>query len=622
MLTTMFPFLTAVAVQLEEWRETLGPFVGSFLVKANFHNKCAQDPGSAVEAFAGSALQYSCQGVASTSVEPSNVIIDCISLGLYNVFNQPIEQHKDGNETADSEVQAFQSVREVVSVFIEFLDKASQTYKGTAPFAKVLQAVAVVCDAAIKQIPITPSKLQAALDFVDEDDMARRIKESWKKALGAAIVAGAKLLLAEGELDDQCDDDFQHVLRNVHSTGVEVDPAGNSITVAADFGKVLKGRCEMVPILQDALTKLREVVGNWSASRIAKETENIEAVFLQFALNIVMYDASRMHECHQALGRARSAWARATEEGGAKISEGEWPPAGVKDVACAEDVRECEDDMAKFVANMLFFLDSGLGKVLPSIAEVRDAIANVRAECLRFQRHRQFRTSMWNETLCLSNVALEEWVPGDEGMMQMLLKASTSNTGFLAKALDLATSTTAIRECDDYEVVPMDIQVVVKPANSMTISVFHEPQSFQEFINQGVSAEAAQCVLAQFLYNKVENIVNWCLGQIFDVLTFVDAVPQDSEELKDVTDPTVVLKLVTTGKRIATLAGVLKLEDDLDLTDAGPQHYRTLCECLRIWPLVSSRSSLCTTVCPQCRRNSHGSPLPLLVRTSHRSLTC
>ena len=437
----------------------------------------------------------------------------------------------------------------------------------------------MVCDAAIKQIPIAPNQLQTALDLVDEHEAARRIKESWRTGLGAAIVAGAKMLLVEGELGDQCDDDFQHALRNVSSTGVEVDGTGSIISMTADFGKVVKGKCEIVPILQDALSKFRDVVVNWSACRIAKEIESIDAVILQFALNIVMYDACRMHECHQALGPARLAWAPTTEQDGTKLSEGEWPPPGVKDATCIEDVRECEDDMVKFVTNMEVFLASGLGKVLPSLGEVAEVIANLRDECSRFQRHSKLRNSMWDETLCMSNLVLEEWVPGDEGMLQMCLQASTSSTGFIAKILELAASIVTTREYDEYEVVPMNIHVVVKSANNRTISVFHEPPNFQDFINEGVDAEAAKCVLAQFFYNKVEGIVNWLLVQIFNVLAIVDAVPKDSEELQGVSDPMIVLKFVTAETQIATFAAVLKLEDYLEITDAG---HTMVSEALRV----------------------------------------
>ena len=69
-------------------------------------------------------MHYNYEGIKLVSAHPGNVIVDCISLGLYNMFREPLDQHKDGSEAMDFETKIFQSVREVVCVFSDFVDKA------------------------------------------------------------------------------------------------------------------------------------------------------------------------------------------------------------------------------------------------------------------------------------------------------------------------------------------------------------------------------------------------------------------------------------------------------------------------------------------------------------------
>ena len=161
-------------------------------------------------------------------------------------------------------------------------------------------------DAACKEPGVTPAELQQALDLIDSDDSARRFKEGFKTGLGLAVTVSAKALLATGELDDQCDDGFDHVVRNVSSVGLKFG-GESDIVVAADFGKVARGSCDIVPILRDALEKLSSVILHWSVRRLEEDKELVGQVALQFALTITMYDACRMSHCFDILVSVRSA---------------------------------------------------------------------------------------------------------------------------------------------------------------------------------------------------------------------------------------------------------------------------------------------------------------------------
>ena len=129
-LTTMAPFLAVVCEQLVKWAETLGPYLGSFMVRSDFQVWSSNDPISALDAFSEEKLQYDLGGVNISSLMPGNVIVDCISLFFLNKLRDAMEvPTEESQQSSEHELAIFRALRNVVIAYLRFIVEAVRANK-------------------------------------------------------------------------------------------------------------------------------------------------------------------------------------------------------------------------------------------------------------------------------------------------------------------------------------------------------------------------------------------------------------------------------------------------------------------------------------------------------------
>lgn len=198
-----------------------------------------------------------------------------------------------------------------------------------APFATLLRMVGVVAKAAAQPAGVKPTALREAFSLVTADPLGKKIAEGLKASgVGQALDLDARHLLAAGELDEECDEEFADSMSAIFGLPIQVEDDFSKVSLQAEF--MQKGGERWMKSIGENLSVIAVVIAKWSPSRMSDEVEAFCECLVQVGVVMQAYDRTRMHQVFKKYGDALKKWDNSLED---YTEDSHWPPEDLKEFA-------------------------------------------------------------------------------------------------------------------------------------------------------------------------------------------------------------------------------------------------------------------------------------------------
>jgi len=503
------PSLNLVVDFLKSEHIRLGPEIGSAHTKAEFLVASEKGSSAALDVLRRPGA-FSWNSEASPDAAPTCVIWDCLTNFLYQQMKVVVEE--GASKWADTKTR----FAEVVNDFLVYTASIVPTYPEAEPLQSLLQCVKTVCGAAQQDHAVSPQALQQALNDIESSEQGGRIQEGFRTGVGAALLVDAKVLLAVGELDDQCNADFMQAVQNILGTGVDVNEESGWV-VPAECCSCSGPASDMVSIITEGMEKLSEVIVQWSATMLTREMESLTELFYHIAKHIALYDAGKVTKCIECLGSARATWEAAM----VSLTSSTWPPSSLSpaDISTALPDKMDEDTgMTKLCDVLKRCCKSAATRACAFSTELSEANKILEIEAERYIRHRSLRRAIWCETFALKDLMQLQWQDDGCGVQSLFEAWSFTKEGFLSELMKIA----AVRPHFDYSeksILPASTPVVVANREFGYLP-FSDPTRVKDFMQSYLQGNGIENVANKFLFTNLEAFVGLALDEFAKALDF------------------------------------------------------------------------------------------------------
>ena len=182
--------------------------------------------------------------------------------------------------------------------------------------------------------------------------------------MGMALVAYYMKVLAKGEMDSQCAEEFDAALANLFAEGMpKVNDLGVTIVDMSMVRKNVGGSCDIIAFMSESIDTMTSALRQWSAGAVDAELRSgtFTGVVNQITAGIAAYDQARLRSCVLELADMRALWGEVIVIADLKR---DWADLASHLTPKRKPAREPEMDMKDFAFVALGFIDGPL-KGLP-----------------------------------------------------------------------------------------------------------------------------------------------------------------------------------------------------------------------------------------------------------------
>ncbi|CAK0849463.1 unnamed protein product [Prorocentrum cordatum] len=504
-LDSMLEHVQVVAKYFQDDGVELGPWIGSCLARATFRNASKEgDPITASERL--SVQNLSCAAPSKCNfLSPAQVVIDCLATKIFSMLSESV--HAGLAESTEAWARAKGHVCEVAIAYAQFINNSAGTFSGLDIARGAFDALRCICKAALKLEGVSPGDLSRAVGIVDSEVIAVRFHEGFKHGVGAGIMADAKELLVEGELDEQCVDDLMSAAESTLAVGFDENIGEGSLVV--DGTGALLDNCpeDFIRIMDETMRQASSALSQISHFKLTCEAEVVVNVIAWLGEALALRGGYRSHHAAVKLRAAREAWG---EKGLAQLDGERWPPAGLPAGALSDQSFK-ENPLAKLCVRIAKFCDVAFKNIIKWIPDgSREARERLAEEAQRVETNINVRRALWEESPLLSTLVHAPWRGGqDFAAMDM---GVTSGEGTLATLIKIAEVRNDIAECTESGYVIEKVVIDKVPGLESSLP-FSCKQSTGAFSKQWLKGESTNLLLEKYLFSNVEKMVSSTMHQ-------------------------------------------------------------------------------------------------------------
>ena len=235
--------------------------------------------------------------------EVSCMVCDAISAVLHNGLKAPVPESIREDEACDVWGVHKQDMLQQVHLYQVALVAIKHLHVDLVDLLAVLHEYEVVVRAALCQPAIHARSLRSSLTFLEQNPSASLIREGFKIAgVGMSLRADSDVLLAVGELDAQCDEEFKGLQSSMLTEGMPAASEDNrQITVSLDCvqlsGQGVDSQCFAMNNTTECLRNLLRLTKKWSTGRMQDEVVSVGVMVSQATSVAVCCNALANQTC-------------------------------------------------------------------------------------------------------------------------------------------------------------------------------------------------------------------------------------------------------------------------------------------------------------------------------------
>ena len=321
----------------------------------------------------------------------------------------------------------------------------------------------------------------------------------------------ANKLLARQEVDKECDAEYLAAAEHILCMGCEETDDGDVLS-STDAFPLDEADTDTIDILVDGVRKATNVAVTWSMVRLTEESDSMCEIVRGLTLNLVVYDAVRMHNLFTALAGPWRLWDAAL----VKATADAWPCLDQERCAIAGTLEE-ESKIEELCKSSEMFVVS-LQKAASVSTDLHAAAQALLEEVKRSRHNEGFRTMVWDEAVALSQ-ALQPQPPGFTATMLMQQWVTKGKGPFVSLSALASGRPTAIEYLAPVAI--SDYSVVKFTGVESGLAPLAADSGFNDFVLSWKHAVGLTHLLDTFYYGQVSSMLNSFMDEVSKVLNGV-----------------------------------------------------------------------------------------------------
>jgi hypothetical protein len=393
-LGKLLPHLLVVVPWAESVRVVMNPALSAAFTKARFFDAFRQ--GGATSAV--SVLDSLHRTAAGDAAGDGPMIHDCLTTAIYDILASPQENIDSEEAWAEAKTKFTLNVSAFAS-WCRTLTPPQGTDDGLSGITAVMGAMETISKAASTPSEVTPNALKAAMRTVETDTLAIKFRDGMHShGFGQALNLDANVVLASGEMDEECDSNFIEAVQSIYAFELKTEEGEDAIVIDAAF--MDRAGSSLKEAVCGALDMFRVVMVRWSVARLSEELENLCEVSMELAKIIAVCDRIMWSDCHQKLNKVRGSWEEhlTTWESGQ-----EWPPTDA-DMSADIAKHEAEVVFCDMVNHIIDYLTWSSENVANQDDEFKEQSSKLKQEAHVWQCNSALRDAIVEESSCVSKL--------------------------------------------------------------------------------------------------------------------------------------------------------------------------------------------------------------------------
>ena len=365
----------------------------------------------------------------------ADVVVGAVMTWIVVVLRKEIDDPIFGGSTTE-----WSDKKELLMKWVGFAQECVQKLMVLMPTLSsaldLLEKFVILVQGAINGVGVTPSDISLALSYFEGTGVRRRVGEALEHGcFGMALTADFNKLVAKGEMDEQCLEEFDSGLSSLFAEGMpKATTDGQRVVALSMVAAACDGQCDLVSLCAEAIQAMTGAFKSWSSGAMYKELESGSFVgaINQLVDCITAYDKARARSAVMSLAEMRAQWSLSFML--AEDVKMDWASWRSTALPSTKPLREAEKPMKDFSFDLKKFIAGGFMQALIGRSkELEKACSDMYSVLCDWETRMTVREELWEETETILKLLELEWGNTDD----MIDAYGQSGESFLNLVVDL-----------------------------------------------------------------------------------------------------------------------------------------------------------------------------------------